>query len=88
MKETECIVTISDEIKEVNGFNYICATVTLSDYDQNIIETVCIDAPTRIKNNFYQINEFYFFLADSCLSYLIILKIKQLIKKDKEDVEK
>ena len=33
LKETECIVTVSDEIKEVNGFNYICATVELSHND-------------------------------------------------------
>ena len=31
-----CIITKSDEIKEVNGFNYICATVTLSDENTNI----------------------------------------------------
>ena len=37
LKETECIVTVSDEIKEVNGFNYICATVTLSDHDKDSI---------------------------------------------------
>ena len=37
LKETECIVTVSDEIKEVNGFNYICATVTLSDHDKDNI---------------------------------------------------
>ena len=35
LKETECIVTVSDEIKEVNGFNYICATVELSHNDNN-----------------------------------------------------
>ena len=33
LKETECTVTVSDEIKEVNGFNYICATVELSHND-------------------------------------------------------
>ena len=33
LKEAECIVTVSDEIKEVNGFNYICATVELSHND-------------------------------------------------------
>ena len=37
LKEMECVVTISDEIKEVNGFNYICATVTLSDHDKDSI---------------------------------------------------
>ena len=37
LKEMECVVTISDEIKEVNGFNYICATVTLSDHDKDNI---------------------------------------------------
>ena len=36
LKATGCIITISDEIKEVNGFNYICATVTLSDENTNI----------------------------------------------------
>ena len=35
LKETECTVTVSDEIKEVNGFNYICATVELSHNDNN-----------------------------------------------------
>ena len=37
LKEAECIVTVSDEIKEVNGFNYICATVTLSDNNKDSI---------------------------------------------------
>ena len=31
LKETGCVVTVSDEINEVNGFNYIEATVKLSD---------------------------------------------------------
>ena len=34
LKETGCVLTVSDEIKEINGFNYICATATLRDSDK------------------------------------------------------
>ena len=34
LKETGCVLTVSDEIKEINGFNYICATATLRDDDK------------------------------------------------------
>ena len=33
LKETGCVLTISDEIKEINGFNYICATAEIHDGD-------------------------------------------------------
>ena len=35
LKETECVLTVSDEIKEINGFNYICATATIKDNSGN-----------------------------------------------------
>ena len=31
LKETACVLTVSDEIKEINGFNYICATAEIHD---------------------------------------------------------
>ena len=39
LKETGCVVTVSDEINEVNGFNYIEATVKLSDGTDSIAVT-------------------------------------------------
>ena len=36
LKETDCIVTASDEIVSVNGFNYICATATLTSSIEDI----------------------------------------------------
>jgi hypothetical protein len=35
LKETGCFVTVSDEIKEINGSNYICATATIHSVDSN-----------------------------------------------------
>ena len=39
LKETGCVLTVSDEIKEINGFNYICATATLRDGEKNCTAT-------------------------------------------------
>jgi hypothetical protein len=39
LKETGCFVTVSDEIKEINGSNYICATATIHSGDENFSVT-------------------------------------------------
>ena len=39
LKETGCFVTVSDEIKEINGSNYICATATIHNGSENFSVT-------------------------------------------------